>query len=82
MSDAERTPGSSSPGPGTPTGPPPGSEGPTGRAASTGGASAGEYTGEYTGPGAWGTAAMWLLGTLFVLSAAATVHSILATFGG
>lgn len=61
MSDAERTPGSSSPAPGTPTGPSPG---------------------EYAGPGAWGAAAMWLLGTLFVLSAAATVHSILATFGG
>lgn len=38
--------------------------------------------GDYTGPGAWGAAALWLLGTLFVLSAAATVHSILATFGG
>lgn len=37
---------------------------------------------EYEGPGAWGPAAMWLLGVLFVLSAAATVHSILATFGG
>lgn len=37
---------------------------------------------EYAGPGAWGPAALWLLGTLFVLSAAATVHSILATFGG
>lgn len=37
---------------------------------------------DYTGPGAWGPAALWLLGVLFVLSAAATVHSILATFGG
>ncbi len=57
MSDTERTPGSPSPAPGTPTV-------------------------EYEGPGAWGPAAMWLLGALFVLSAAATVHSILATFGG
>lgn len=36
----------------------------------------------YDGPGAWGPAALWLLGGLFLLSAAATVHSILATFGG
>lgn len=38
--------------------------------------------GAYTGPGAWGPAALWLLGGLFVLSALATVHSILVTFGG
>lgn len=37
---------------------------------------------DYPGPGAWGPAALWLLGVLFALSAAATVHSILATFGG
>lgn len=37
---------------------------------------------EYAGPGAWGPAALWLLGGLFVLSAAATVHSIVVTFGG
>lgn len=37
---------------------------------------------DYEGPGAWGPAALWLLGGLFVLSAAATVHSILVTFGG
>lgn len=78
MSDAERTPGSSSPAQGTPTGPAPGAGGPTGGAASSGGTPAGEYE----GPGAWGPAAMWLLGALFVISAAATVHSILATFGG
>lgn len=41
---------------------------------------AGNY-GDYEGPGAWGPAALWLLGTLFALSAAATVHSILVTFG-
>lgn len=78
MSDAERTPGSSSPAQGTPAGPAPGGEGSSGRAASSGGTP----TGEYAGPGGWGPAAMWLLGALFVLSAAATVHSILATFGG
>lgn len=37
---------------------------------------------EYSGPGAWGAAALWLLGGLFVISAALTAHSILATFGG
>lgn len=39
-------------------------------------------TREYAGSGAWGPAALWLLGGLFVLSALATVHSILVTFGG
>ena len=37
---------------------------------------------DYDGPGAWGPAALWLLGGLFVISAALTVHSMLATFGG
>lgn len=36
----------------------------------------------YEGPGAWGTAAMWLLVGLLVLGAALTVHSIVVTFGG
>lgn len=37
---------------------------------------------EYDGPGAWGPAALWLLGGLFVISAALTAHSLLVTFGG
>lgn len=37
---------------------------------------------EYDGPGPWGPAALWLLGGLFLISAAATVHSIVVTFGG
>lgn len=45
-------------------------------------ADASSSTEQYAGPGAWGPAALWLLGALFALSAAATVHSILATFGG
>lgn len=71
MTDAERTPEPSSPATGRPS---PGAatpEGPSRRAAP-----------DYDGPGAWGPAALWLLGGLFVISAALTVHSILATFGG
>lgn len=37
---------------------------------------------EYEGPGPWGPAALWLLGGLFLISAALTVHALLATFGG
>lgn len=33
-------------------------------------------------PGAWSTAALTLLVVLFVLATAATVHSMIATFGG
>lgn len=53
--------------------------GPTGPDSAT---DASSPAGQYAGPGAWGAAALWLLGVLFALSAAATVHSILATFGG
>lgn len=44
------------------------------------GASAGP--GGYEGPGGWGTAALALLGGLFLVSAALTVHSVMTTFGG
>lgn len=37
---------------------------------------------DYEGPGAWGTWALALLLGLFLLSAAATVHSIVVTFTG
>lgn len=36
----------------------------------------------YEGSGGWGLAAMTLLAGLFIISAVATVHSILVTFGG
>lgn len=36
----------------------------------------------YEGSGAWGTWALVLLGILFVIATAATVHSVLVTFGG
>lgn len=36
----------------------------------------------YDGPGGWGTAALTLLAGLFLISAALTVHSIVATFAG
>lgn len=36
----------------------------------------------YEGSGAWGTWALGLLLALFLLSAAATVHSIVVTFTG
>lgn len=37
---------------------------------------------DYEGSGAWGTWALGLLLALFLLSAAATVHSIVVTLGG
>lgn len=37
---------------------------------------------DYSGPGAWGTWALVLMGGLFVIAALATAHSILVTFGG
>lgn len=37
---------------------------------------------EYEGPGAWGAWALALLGGLFLLATAATVHSVIVTLGG
>lgn len=45
-------------------------------------ASAGADASGYSGPGAWGPWALALLGALFVIATAATLHSILVTFGG